>query len=76
MNLPVFFTLHGPESGSFSPSAAKPAQVVASWREHRLPIEILEPAPATIDQLARAHDRAHVEAILACRAPNGFGSAT
>lgn len=75
MNLPVFFTPRMvAESDSFSPSAAKPAQVVASWREHGLPIEIVEPAPVTVDQLARAHDRAHVEAILACRAPNGFGN--
>jgi acetoin utilization deacetylase AcuC-like enzyme len=75
MSLPVFFTPRMvAESGSFSPSAAKPAQVVASWREHGLPIEILEPAPVTVDQLARAHDRAHVEAILAGRAPNGFGN--
>jgi acetoin utilization deacetylase AcuC-like enzyme len=75
MNLPVFFTPRMvAESGSFSPSAAKPAQVVASWRERGLPIEILEPAPATVDELARAHDRAHVEDILACREPNGFGT--
>jgi len=75
MKLPVYFTPRMvAESGSFSPSAAKPAQVVAAWRERGLPIEILEPTPVTIDQLARAHDRAHVEAILACRAPNGFGN--
>ena len=62
------------ESGSFSPSAGKPAEVVASWRERGLAIELCEPVPVTIDQLARAHDRAHVEAILACRKPNGFGN--
>jgi acetoin utilization deacetylase AcuC-like enzyme len=75
MSLPVFFTPRMvAESGSFSPSAAKPAQVVASWRERGLPIEILEPAPVTIDQLARAHAYIHVEAILAGRTPNGFGN--
>jgi acetoin utilization deacetylase AcuC-like enzyme len=73
MKLPVFFTPRAvADSESFSPSAAKPAQVVASWLDHGLPIEVIEPAPVTIDQLARVHDRAHVEAILAGRARNGF----
>ena len=75
VSLPVFFTPRMvAASGSFSPSAAKPAQVVASWREHGLPIDLVEPTPVTVDQLARAHDRRHVEDILACRAPNGFGN--
>src|SRR5512140_3658439 len=75
MNLPVFFTSRMvAESGSFSPSAAKPAQVVASWRARGLPIEIFDPAPVTVDQFARAHDRSFVEGVLACRAPNGFGN--
>lgn len=75
MKLPVYFTPRMvADSGSFSPSAAKPAQVVAAWRDRGLPIEILEPAAVTIDQLARAHDRVHVEAIIAGRASNGFGN--
>lgn len=73
--LPVFFS---PEmvadSASFSPSAAKPAQVVESWRRRGLPIEIQAVTPVTLDQLALAHDRQHVAAILAGRAPNGFGN--
>lgn len=72
--LPVFF---GPQmvadSGSFSPSAAKPAQVVASWQRRGLPLELHAPAPATLEELELAHDPAHVRAILAGRAPNGFG---
>lgn len=59
-------------SGSFSPSAAKPAQVVASWAH--LPIELVEPAPVTLDELARVHERAWVEDVLACRENNGFGN--
>src|SRR5829696_998970 len=62
------------DSASFSPSAAKPAQVVAAWQQRGLAIQIVEPAPVTLAQLARAHDREHVEQILACRAPNGFGN--
>jgi acetoin utilization deacetylase AcuC-like enzyme len=73
--LPVFFC---PEmvadSASFSPSAAKPAQVVASFRRRGLPIEVHTPTPATPEQLALAHDPEHVRAILAGRAANGFGN--
>ena len=75
MSLPVFYTpTMVAESGSYSPSAAKPAQVLAAWRASALPIEIVDLMPVTIDQLARAHDRAHVEAILAGRKDNGFGN--
>jgi acetoin utilization deacetylase AcuC-like enzyme len=73
--LPVFFS---PEmvadSASFSPSAAKPTQVVESWRRRGLPIALHTVTPATPEQLALAHDPAHVRAILAGRAPNGFGN--
>ena len=73
--LPVFFSpAMVAQSACFSPSAAKPGPVVASWQAHGLPIELHEPTPATLDQLAMAHDRGHVAAILAGRAPNGFGN--
>ncbi len=75
MKLPVYYTPRMvARSASFSPSAAKPAQVVAAWQERGLAIEVVEPAPVAVEQLARAHDRKHVEQILACRAPNGFGN--
>lgn len=72
--IPVFYTpkmVAGSERAS--PSAGKPAAVVASWKE-KFSIEIIEPAPVTVDDLARAHDRKFVEDVLACRASNGFGS--
>ena len=57
MRIPVFYTPKMvAESGSISPSAAKPAQVVASW-ERQFPIEVVEPSPVTVDDYARAHDR-------------------
>lgn len=75
MKHPVYFT---PEMvatvGATSPSAAKPAQVVAAWRALDLPIELCAPAPVTVDQLCRAHDRAHVLEILDGRRANGFGT--
>lgn len=73
--LPVFYTPKMvADSGSMSPSAAKPAQVVAHWLACGFPIDVIEPAPVTIDELARVHDRAWAEDVLACRATNGFGN--
>jgi acetoin utilization deacetylase AcuC-like enzyme len=57
-----------------SPSAWKPAAVIASWLEKQLPIEIVEPAPITVEQLCRVHDRKFVEDVITCRAANGFGN--
>lgn len=75
MTITVFYSQQMvANSASFSPSAAKPAQVVASWRSQGLPIEVLEPTPATVAELSLAHDRSHVEAILHGRAANGFGN--
>lgn len=61
-------------SDSYSPSAEKPRFVVGSWRRAGLPLEIVAPAPATIDELCAAHERSFVEDILACRRNNGFGN--
>jgi acetoin utilization deacetylase AcuC-like enzyme len=74
--IPVFFsnTMVAPNAASFSPSASKPGQVVASWQRLGLPLRLLEPTPATPDELALAHDRAYVEGVLACRRDNGFGN--
>jgi acetoin utilization deacetylase AcuC-like enzyme len=59
---------------SFSPSAGKPAEVVASWLR-------LDPAaalsgfqPLTRADLALAHDRAYVDAVLDLEHANGFGN--
>lgn len=72
--LPVFFSagMVAPNT-SFSPSAGKPAEVMASWRALGVPISVIEPAPVTRDDLARAHDPAYVDGILAGRLRNGFG---
>lgn len=62
------------DSASFSPSAAKPLQVVASWRRLGLPLEEFKPTPCTLDELARAHERRFVRDVLELRAENGFGN--
>jgi len=73
--LPVFFSERQvADISSFSPSAGKPAKVVASWAQLGIPLRVIEPVPVTIDQLALAHERDFVEDTLAGRRPNGFGS--
>ena len=62
------------ESHSYSPSAGKPAQVMDSWADLVLPMEIVAPAPVSVDQLSLAHDRAFVEGVLSGNIKNGFGN--
>ena len=73
--IPVFFRpeLVAPDQG-MSPSAHKPAQVLADWQAHDLPIEVIAPPPVTRSQLALAHDRDYVDAVLDGREENGFGN--
>ena len=75
MKIPVFYTPKMvANSGSYSPSAGKPAVVVAAWENLGLPLEIIEPQPVTPSELKLAHDPDHVDKILACEKDNGFGN--
>ena len=61
---------------SFSPSAGKPAAFVKAALA-RFPGRVTAIdgfLPLTADEMALAHNRSHVDAILECRAPNGFGN--
>jgi len=74
--VPVFYTplqVVNDDVG-ISPSARKPAAVVASWQTLGLPIQILKPTLATVADFERAHDPDHVRAVLTRRHPNGFGN--
>ena len=62
------------EVESFSPSARKPKEVVASWKRLEPKLEVRAPDPVTVEQLCLAHERAYVEGVLSLRRPNGFGS--
>ena len=62
------------DAASYSPSAAKPAQVMASWSQTGLPLEIEAPLPISVDQFSLAHDRAFVEGVLGGHINNGFGN--
>jgi acetoin utilization deacetylase AcuC-like enzyme len=72
--VPVFYSTEMVSnfSGSFSPSAGKPANVVESWQKLGLPIEIIEPVPVSTSELKLAHDPNYVDKILACKIKNGF----
>lgn len=73
--LPVFFSSQMvADSGSYSPSAGKPVQVVASWKALGLPLEFHAPEPVTVTELSLAHDEKFVRAVLERRADNGFGN--
>lgn len=57
---------------ALSPSAGKPAQVVASWLELDSTAEVIGFEPVTRDDLALAHDRSHVDGVLDLTRANGF----
>jgi acetoin utilization deacetylase AcuC-like enzyme len=57
-----------------SPSAAKPAAVVAAWRQAWPYSEVRDPQPVSRADLSRAHDHCYVDDVLALKVPNGFGT--
>jgi acetoin utilization deacetylase AcuC-like enzyme len=59
---------------SFSPSARKPREVVASWQQLAPALEVRAPIPVRIDEFCLAHERNYVEGVLSLRHPNGFGT--
>lgn len=74
MKLPIFFDARMVSSpDSYSPSARKPAEVVARLDACGIPVERHRPTPVTVDELSRVHDRAFVEGVLEGRIANGFG---
>lgn len=62
------------DANSYSPSAGKPAQVMDSWADLGMPLDIVAPTPVSVDQLSLAHDRAFVEGVLSGNIKNGFGN--
>lgn len=58
---------------SYSPSAQKPAALIARWQGRALPIEIIAPTPVSREQLALAHQRRYVDGVLDLEIRNGFG---
>lgn len=62
------------ESGCFSPSAKKPVQVIDDWISQGFELEVIEQAPATIEEFMLAYDEEFVKGILSCKIKNGFGN--
>ncbi len=62
-----------PAQGS-SPSAAKPAAVVAAWLAEWPHLEFRPPIPVEKTDLYRAHSKRYVDAVLSMAEPNGFGT--
>lgn len=73
--LPVFFSpAMVADAMSFSPSAEKPARVVADWLARGLPITLHAPVPVTAEELGLAHDPDFVAGVLGGWRRNGFGN--
>lgn len=75
--LPVFYVppMVGKPTATFSPSAGKPARVVADWLAQpdiTERIEVIEFDSISRDVIAQAHDPGYVADVLALRANNGF----
>lgn len=74
MGFPVFYSdKMVAESQSVSPSASKPAKVVASWKS-KFPIELHEPTPVTVQEICQAHDPTYVNEVMSLTRNNGFGN--
>jgi acetoin utilization deacetylase AcuC-like enzyme len=63
-----------PLLGHISPSSFKPKLLVAHLQTRNYPLELVDPPALTRSQLALAHAPEHVDAILDCQEPNGFGN--
>lgn len=75
-SIPVFFRpeMVARDVHRTSPSAAKPAEAVADWQRHALPVELRRFDPIDAASLALAHDAAYVRGVLDGSIANGFGN--
>jgi acetoin utilization deacetylase AcuC-like enzyme len=62
------------DSHSYSPSAAKPKELLAYLKARNHAIEVVEPAPMTLVDLRRAHDPQYLRGIMDLTTRNGFGN--
>lgn len=79
MPIPVFYRseMNAPGNVSYSPSAGKPAAVVADWVATpaiRDAIELVSFNPVDAPTIAQAHDPAYVSGVLAGTVANGFNN--
>ena len=66
-------SMNAPAQG-LSPSAAKPAAVMAAWQAQWPGLQVRPPVPVGRADFCRAHDADFVDGVLSLRLPNGFGT--
>jgi acetoin utilization deacetylase AcuC-like enzyme len=59
-------------ASDISPSAGKPALVVASWEKLGLPVEIMPFEPLSLRAISMAHNAQFVRDVMTSRTQNGF----
>lgn len=62
------------KNSSFSPSAGKPAALLAHWKRSKLPLEVVPFEPCKPAEIALAHNPSYVYNVLNCLEANGFGN--
>lgn len=62
------------QNASFSPSAGKPAQVLASWQQLGIPFSVDTFNPLSAEEISLAHDPEYVAGVLSCKRNNGFSN--
>ena len=74
--IPVFYNdkQTATKNDSFSPSAGKPAKVMANWLASGIPIEQMDFKPLKRSHIALAHNPRYVADVLDGRRSNGFGN--
>lgn len=71
--LPVYYCDNAvSQVQSFSPSAGKPAAVVASWQELNIPFTIESFEPVTQEDIKLAHSPSYVDGVFSGAIKNGF----
>lgn len=63
-----------PVQPGLSPSASKPAAVVAAWQQAFPELRLIPPVPVTDEELCRAHDPDYIHDVFNLALPNGFGT--
>lgn len=70
----VYSELMNAPAQGYSPSAAKPAAVMAAWLAQWPQLQVRAPVPVSREDLCRAHDPSFVDGVLSLNLPNGFGT--
>ena len=74
-SIPVYFRPEmSVDSRGYSPSASKPAHVVADWLGSGLQIDVRTFEAATVSDLSHVHSRNYVKGVLSGEIANGHGN--